>query len=105
MRSYCEICDRYGEVHRHHVFPGTLRSASERYDATAMLCVECHEGAHGVHRNRELAEELKARTQKRVMRREGWTMEQWRLVFGKSYIWEEELDEDDDNEEGWFIAL
>lgn len=103
MRRYCEECDRYGEVHRHHVFPGPLRPISEKYDAVAYLCQECHEGSHGIHRNREMAERYKAREQKRIMRAEGWSMEQWRLVFGKSYIWEEELAEE--TPEGFFLAI
>ena len=104
MRSCCELCGRYGEVHRHHVFPGSLRSVSERWGAVAILCVECHEGNHGVHRNRQMAEALKAETQKRIMRAENWNMAQWRIEFGKSYITEEELNEDEE-EENWFVAI
>ena len=104
MRSYCELCGAYGEVHKHHVFPGPLRSVSEKWGATAMLCVECHEGKNGVHRNRQKAEALKAKTQKRIMRAEGWSMAQWRIEFGKSYIWEWELEEEEEPE-GFFLAI
>lgn len=87
----CAICGRNGScdpLDRHHVFGGPLRKLSEKFGAVVDLCHDrCHEnGPMAVHRCRETADALKRETQLRIMDEQGWTLDDWRSVFGKSYI-------------------
>ncbi|NCC83652.1 MAG: hypothetical protein EOM03_05940 [Clostridia bacterium] len=87
MYGVCEICGKRGPVEKHHVWGGALRKKSEEYGATAMLCVEDHrEGKNAVHKSGEAARVLKAKTQARIMREQGWTIERFIREFGKNYV-------------------
>ena len=88
----CFLCGKYGnDIERHHVFPGGLRKKSEKYGAVVDLCHACHnEPPNGVHHNRERANILKARAQRRIMLEQGWNKEDFIREFGKSYLEEEE---------------
>lgn len=91
MYGYCELCRKYGNLERHHIFAGTRRALSEKYGATIMLCHECHnEPPDGVHFNKKRRLELQARGQAMVMHKQGWTKEQFIERFGKNYIYEED---------------
>ena len=50
----------------------------------AHLCYECHEGANGVHHNRELDLELKEKYQ--AIFEETHSREEFRAAFGRSYL-------------------
>ena len=89
----CALCGRNGcgdPLDLHHVFGGANRKLSTRYGAVVYLCHNrCHEnGAGAVHRNAAVNARLKAETQERLMRENGWTEEDFRLVFGKSRLTE-----------------
>lgn len=90
-KGYCELCRKYGELERHHIFSGTRRAISEKYGATIMLCHECHnEPPNGVHFNKTRRLQVQARGQSKVMFEQKWTKEQFIKVFGKNYIGVEE---------------
>jgi hypothetical protein len=94
MRGICELCGNWEDLEEHHVFPGPLRKISTKYNAKAYLCVWCHQvDPDSVHRCRATAEALKAKTQRRVMQEQKWSLEDWLAAFGKSYLDEEELAE------------
>lgn len=92
----CFICGRNGvedPLEEHHIFPGAaLRKKSEKYGLTVLLCGKrCHrEGKKSAHRNRETQLMLKQWAQRKAMEENGWSVEDWREEFGKSYIDAEE---------------
>jgi hypothetical protein len=51
------------------------------------LCHYCHnEPPDGVHQNRRRRLMLQARAQEAAMREYGWSIEDFRGIFGKNYI-------------------
>ena len=93
MRTYrvCALCGRNGSVDlldKHHVFGGANRRKSEKYGATVYLCHErCHErGADAVHNCRETDLMLKRQKQRELMENLGWTEDDFRREFGKSWL-------------------
>ena len=93
MRSirFCALCGRNGSVDpldKHHVFGGANRAKSEKYGATVDLCHErCHErGPEAVHNCRETDLKLKRKTQRELMERLGWSEDDFRREFGKSWL-------------------
>lgn len=91
----CELCGSWDAVETHHIFPGRgLRPLSERYGATIRLCHGCHQtDSDSVHNSRETALAVKKYGQKKVMLSEGWSMGEFRAVFGKNYLDPEEIEE------------
>lgn len=89
-KDRCFLCGRnaradYMGLDEHHVFSGSKRKLSEQYGLKVYLCHNsCH--LNGVHRNAEINKTLKAFTQRAAMLHYGWTVEDFRLIFGKSYI-------------------
>lgn len=90
----CYLCGRYAcgdPLDKHHVFGGASRSKSEHYGLTVYLhhfC--CHIfGESAVHKNSEVDHSLKEEVQKLAMEHYGWTVDDFRAVFGKNYIQEE----------------
>ena len=78
----CELCGaRASETH--HIFNGALRKKSEEYGATIRLCRECHDA---IHKNDKFREKLKAQYQQKIMDEQGWSIEDFRKVFYKSYL-------------------
>lgn len=84
-RLECYKCERTNvRLERHHIFNGNPnRRLSEKYGAWVYLCPECH---REVHANIDARLALKAEAQKAVMEAEGWTVEDFRSVFGKNYL-------------------
>lgn len=88
---YCFLCGKNGNgdrLERHHIFQGANRSLSEKYGLVVYLCGDrCHRnGPNAVHRNKETAKLLHQYGQRKAMRENGWTAEQFRNVFGKNYL-------------------
>ena len=82
----CFVCGTPLNLHRHHVFGGYAnRRLSERWGLWLYLCYEHHEGNTGVHLNRELELEVKRFAQAQFEATQG-TREDFRRIFGKSYI-------------------
>ena len=84
----CYICGRTELIECHHIFNGTAnRKKSEKYGLTVHLCHWCHnEPPHGVHYNQEADTRLKQIGQQAAMREYGWTVDEFREVFGKNYL-------------------
>lgn len=83
----CYLSGRSDNLEIHHVFEGNPgRKLSERYGLKVWLTQEMHTGENGVHQNRKLSDRLKAEIQQKAMEYYGWSIEQFRHIFGKSYI-------------------
>lgn len=100
----CFLCGKNGcgdPLDRHHIFGEASRKKSERYGLTVYLChSECHEnGRYAVHNNTETMERLHKYGQAKVMREQGWTVEEFICEFGKNYLSPEELTELEDDAE------
>lgn len=89
----CFLCGKYGQVERHHAFPGALRDKSEEYGLTVDLCaLECHrEGKKAVHKCKESRLKVQKYCQKKAMREQGWSVEDFIREFGKNYLDPEDL--------------
>lgn len=82
----CYVCGN-PNVERHHVYGGVgRRQVSDREGCTVYLCHEHHQGAAGVHFNAELRDELRAECQRRWEDREGKGHDEFRALFGASYL-------------------
>lgn len=87
IRGRCFLCGRQGWTERHHVFGGPFRHKSEEYGITVYLCHTCHnECPHGVHQNKAMRLYLKRQAQQVTMDHYGWTEDEFRERFGKSYL-------------------
>ena len=59
------------------------RKLSEKYGLKVWLNKEVHDQ---MHKSREMRDKLKADIQQKAMEHYDWTVEEFRLIFGKSYI-------------------
>lgn len=87
----CWLCGEYGAVDpldRHHIFGGSNRKKSEKYGLVVYLCHhECHIfGKKAVHQNAETMQALHEYGQRKAMEENGWTVDDFRRIFGKNYI-------------------
>ena len=89
-RRICYYCGANGAVDPlqcHHIFGGPNRKLSEHYGLKVWLCgQQCHENGPGsVHMNRETDLALKEAGQRDFEKIHG-TREDFRRIFGKSYL-------------------
>ena len=83
----CYCCGSHRDLERHHIFGGPNRKLSEKYGLTVYLCHYCHnEPPNGVHHNAEMMQELRRRGQIIAMEHYGWSVEDFRAIFGRSYV-------------------
>lgn len=83
----CFMCGSRRWLEWHHVFGGAMRDKSEKYGLKVRLCHYCHnEPPNGVHQNQEIRLKLQALAQKKAMEHYGWTVEDFRKEFYKSYV-------------------
>lgn len=89
----CWLCGMPAQC-RHHVYPGNPnRSLSEREGCWAYLCNRCHEAVHR-HERREVSGRggvdlmllMQETCQVMWMHSVGKTAEEFRAIFGKSYV-------------------
>lgn len=83
----CWLCKSLN-VHRHHVFGGVgRRPISEREGCWLYLC-GCHHNLsnHGIHFDKALDLRIKRECQRRWMEANGKTEDEFRALFGQSYI-------------------
>lgn len=77
-------------LERHHVYGGNPndRKRSEKYGAMVYLCGDkCHRnGRHAVHQDGDVMRGLRREFQVKIMREQGWTEDDFRREFGKSYL-------------------
>ena len=89
MERVCWLCGaEYGALDEHHIFGGPNRNLSTKYGLTVYLCHDsCHEnGRDAAHRNPETAQALHEYGQRLAMRENGWSIDDFRRVFGKNYL-------------------
>lgn len=83
----CYISGRSDHLEEHHVFGGINRKNSEKYGLKIYLTADKHKfKKDSIHMNRELSDRVKAEVQLIAMEHYDWTVEEFRLIFGKSYI-------------------
>lgn len=90
-KTHCFICgmNRCLEpLDEHHVFGGPNRAKSEKYGLKIYIHHnKCHIfGENSVHKNAKVDRAVKRIVQERAMQYYGWTVEQFREIFGKNYI-------------------
>lgn len=81
------MCGRTGTVERHHVFGGIYRKHSEQFKEYCVinLCPECHRFIHS-SKGAETKRQLQCDIQYLAMDGNEWTLRDWMLLFGKSWI-------------------
>lgn len=84
----CLICGSTANPHTHEVFFGTAnRKLSIKYGLCVCLCARHHNMSNeGVHFNKALDTKLKVHAQKIAMKHYGWTVDDFREIFGKNYL-------------------
>lgn len=83
----CYMCGSYQWLEEHHIFNAANRTKSEDYGLKVYLCHYCHnEPPNGVHQNSANRRALQAKAQKKAMKHYGWTIEDFREIFGRNYI-------------------
>ena len=82
---YCYECGRTkAPLERHHIFNGNPnRKLSEKYGLWVYLCPPCH---RKVHAEFALREHLKQTAQREAMKTYGWSVDDFRRIFGKNYL-------------------
>lgn len=85
--DHCFMCGTAQWLEWHHIFGAALKKKSEKYKLMVRLCHYCHnEPPNGVHQNKENRRELQSFAQKVAMHHYGWTEEEFRTIFHKSYL-------------------
>lgn len=87
----CFICGRNGNgdpLERHHIFGGANRWKSEKLGLVVWLCGErCHRlGKYSVHQNDEMMKYVRQYGQKKCMKEQGLSIDQFREIFGYNYL-------------------
>lgn len=90
-KTHCFLCGMNANLEpldEHHVYGGSNRKLSERYGLKVYLHHnKCHIfGKESVHGNAEINRTLKAVVQQRAMQYYNWTEDDFRRIFGKSYL-------------------
>ena len=81
----CYITGSTEGLHRHHIFAGSRRNASEAWGLWVWLRADWHNMApYGVHNNRDLDRRLKQTGQEAFEAIYGH--EKWMEIFGKNYL-------------------
>lgn len=87
----CFLCGRNGNgdrLDRHHIFGADNRSKSEKYGLVVLLChSRCHiYGKYSVHQNAEVMEYIHKYGQRKAMKEQGWSKEQFAEIFHANYL-------------------
>ena len=85
------MCGRNGSadpLDKHHIFGGAYRSKSEKYGLYVYLCHhDCHIfGELAAHKNSDTMRFLHQYGQRKAMKENGWTIDDFIREFGRSYI-------------------
>ena len=75
-------------MEEHHIFGGSNRKKSEKYGLKVGLCGDtCHRnGREAAHQCAATALRLHQSGQRKFMKEQGATVEQFRAMFGKNYL-------------------
>ena len=79
----CQICKTEIDLVRHEVYHGPNRQRSKEYGCWITLCPRC---LMDVHDHPAKYRWLQSETQQRAMDAYRWTEEDFRYVFGKSWL-------------------
>ena len=82
-KDECFICHRRIQTEEHHIFEGANRSALEAWGLKIPVCRMCH---NKIHHNPKQYAYLKASAQAKAMYIYGWTEDDFRAYFRKSYL-------------------
>ena len=87
----CWLCGSNGipdPLDRHHIFGASNRKKSEKYGLVVDLCHDkCHlYGKEAVHNNAATMQRLHEYGQRKAMRENNWTVDDFRREFGKNYL-------------------
>ena len=80
-KGFCQLCGEHGITHIHHVFGGSRRGVSERYDFVIELCPNCHSW---VHASEAANERLKMKYQR--IYEQTHTRAQWMKLMGRNWL-------------------
>lgn len=80
----CFLCSTTQNLHRHHIFGGSNRKWSEKYDLVVDLCQEHHTGSQGVHFNKVFMDKLHIYGQELFER--NYPDLDFRKLFGWNYL-------------------
>ena len=81
----CQVCLRnMRTLERHEVVHGSNRKKSKEYGLWINVCHACHYLIH--NGDGRLDKFLKEDAQRAAMLHYGWTVADWRIRFGKSYL-------------------
>ena len=69
-------------VHEHHIFNGSCRKWSEKYNCVIYISPAAHEY---IHKNADCRKALKAEYQQKL-ELAGWTRSEFVETFGKNYL-------------------
>lgn len=91
----CALCGAsetsFRRLETHHIFGGSNRKKSDKYNLTVTLCHNCHnEPPYGVHFCAETMQYLHEYGQRKAMQENGWDVQTFREIFGKNYLQEDE---------------
>lgn len=79
----CYLCGRWCDTARHEIFHGAFRKRSQALGLWINVCPPCHDK---IHHGGEFERNIKASAQLAAMERFDWTVEDFRLNFGKNYV-------------------
>lgn len=83
----CFICGKNNWLENHHIFGAADKKKSTKYGLTVLLCHFCHnEPPDGVHHNAKNMKKLKRIGQRAYMKHYNKTVDEFRDVFGESYL-------------------
>ena len=82
--DYCFLCCKTGDLARHEVFHGSNRQKSKALGCWVLLCPECHAKLHA--KDSTIDWSLKQVAQQIAMDNYGWTVDDFRIRFGRSYL-------------------
>ena len=83
----CAFCGlEHVEVVRHEIFQGAGRRENcKQYGLWITVCPRCHSWIHS-NPNMETVKELDEQAQHQAMEKYGWSVDDFRRIFGKNYI-------------------
>lgn len=87
MKGKCFVCGKTCNTERHHIFGGARRKKSDKLGLVVDLCHNCHnEPPNGAHFNAELMDELHKYGQRKAMKENNWTTEDFIRELGRNYL-------------------
>ena len=89
--GHCFLCHRWGFLEEHHIFGGSNHKHSTKYKLTVFLCGDCHRtGKKAAHGCKETMQKLHEYGQRKFMRENNATVADFRRIFGRNYLDDEE---------------